>query len=379
MKKKFSIFNIKIKKLNRVIYKSKFILFIAVSSTVVLFTGCQSKDRTVNNVNGETVQLNDSEITNNEITEVEESNVAEVTPIEVENSEEASIDFSELSKHQFVFSSGAGAWQTILNIYEDGTFKGYYSDSDMGDTGQGYPNGTNYSSTFEGKFTTPKKVNDYTYSMSIESIKLEKEVGSEEIIDGIKYIYSEPYGLNDAKEIYIYTTQAPLKELPEDFLSWIAFIEPNDGKEEFLPFYGLYNIETESGFSSYAIDEIEEEITAADITAEVAFVEEQYVEMNNRLTNEELNQSEMNFLAKDIYTLWDDEINKIWGYLKDTLDKDAMAKLTTVQKEWITKKENEIKKAGSEYEGGSIQPMIEFLKGAELTRERVYELIELLK
>lgn len=379
MKKKFSIFNIRIEKLNRAIYKSKFILFVAVSSTVVLFTGCQSKDRNVNNLDGESVQVNDSVITNNEITEVEESNVTEVTPIEVENSEEASIDFSELSKHQFVFSSGAGAWQTILNIYEDGTFKGYYSDSDMGDTGQGYPNGTNYSSTFEGKFTTPKKVNDYTYSMSIESIKLEKEVGSEEIIDGIKYIYSEAYGLDNAKEFYIYTTQAPLKELPEGFLSWIGFIEQIDGKGEYLPFYGLYNIETESGFSSYAIDEIEEGITAADIAAEVAFVEEQYEEMNNRLTNEELNQLEMNFLAKDIYTLWDDEINKVWGYLKDTLDKDTMDKLTTVQKEWITKKENEIEKAGSEYEGGSIQPMIEFLKGAELTRDRVYELIELLK
>lgn len=365
MKKKYLEFNANIKKLEKYINKRKFLLLVAVSSTVILFTGCQSEHKTSNNTNTENNQI-DNKTTENDSTDA-------ITPVE------STIQFSELSKYQFVFSSGAGAWQTILNINGDGTFKGYYSDSDMGDTGEGYPNGINYSSTFEGKFTAPKKVNDYTYSTSIESIKLEKEVGSEEIIDGIKYIYSEPYGLDDAKEIYIYTTQAPLKELPEGFRSWVGYMDLSDAKDEYLPFYGLYNVETESGFSSYVIDEIEEENTELDITAEVAEIEKQSEEMNNRLLNEDLNQSEMNLLAKDIYELWDDEINKVWGYLKDSLDKGAMDKLTSVQKEWITKKEKETEKAGSEYEGGSIRPMIEYLKAAELTKDRVYELIKLLK
>lgn len=382
MKKKYLEFNTNMKMLKKYIYKRKLLLLVAVSSTVVLFAGCQSDHKTSNNTNTENNQVIDSKTTENDSTDAitsVESNIAEVTPSVVENSSgESTIQFSELSKYQFVFSSGAGAWQTTLNINEDGTFKGYYSDSDMGDTGDGYPNGINYSSTIEGKFTIPKRVNDYTYSLSIESIKLEKEVGSEEIIDGIKYIYSEPYGLNDAKEIYIYTTQAPLKGLPEGFRSWIGYMELSDVKDEYLPFYGLYNVATESGFSSYVIDEIKEDNTKSDLTAEVTEIEKQSEKMNNRLINEDLNQSEMNLLAKDIYVLWDDEINKVWGYLKDTLDKDAMDNLTSVQKEWIAKKENEIKKAGSEYEGGSIRPMIEYLKSAELTRDRVYELIELL-
>ncbi len=353
------------KKLVKYKMKRKLLLVAAVS-TVVLFAGCQSGIKASNSTNTENNQVIGNETDENDSTDT-------MTPVE------ATIQFSELSKYQFIFSSGAGAWQTILNINEDGTFTGYYSDSDMGDTGEDYPNGINYSSTFEGKFTTPKKVNGYTYSTSIESIKLEKEVGSEEIIDGIKFIYSEPYGLNDAKEIYIYTTQAPIKELPEGFRSWVGYMDLSTVKEEYLPFYGLYNVETESGFSSYLIDGIEEENTDVDIIAEVADIEKQSEEMNARLKNEDLNQSEMNFLAKDIYELWDDEINKVWGYLKDTLDKDAMDQLTSVQKEWITKKENEINKAGSKYEGGSMRPMIEYLKGAELTRDRVYELIELLK
>ena len=251
MKKHLEV-NKKIKTLEKSMHKGK-LLLVALCSTVVLITGCQSGQ-----TNTENKQAIESKKTENDSADVitpEESNIAVVTPnVEKDSSGESTLQISELSKYQFVFSSGAGAWQTMLNINEDGTFKGEYSDSDMGDTGEGYPDGIVYSSTFEGKFTAPKKVNDYTYSMSIESINLEKEVGTEEIVDGIKYIYSEPYGLDGAKEIYIYTPQAPLKELPEGFRSWVGYMDLSDVKDEFLPFYGLYNIEAESGFSSYEID-----------------------------------------------------------------------------------------------------------------------------
>ena len=366
-------------------HKQKLLYLVAVSSTLVLLAGCRyEKKPSTDNSIIESNQAVDSQTRENDITDATtpleaETDIAVVSPSVVEDgNEESTILFSELSKYQFVFASGVGAWQTILNINEDGTFKGYYSDADMGDTGEGYPYGINYSSTFEGKFTTPKRLNDYTYSISIEFMKLEKEVKSEEIIDGIKYVYSEPYGLNDAKEIHIYTIQAPIKELPEGFISWVGYSDLSNVKAEYLPFYGLYNVETESGFSSYLIYEIKEENTELDLTAEVGEIEKQYEEMKHQLKNDDLNQSDMNFLAKDIYVLWDDEINKIWGYLKDMLNKETMDQLTTEQREWITKKENEIKEAGSLYEGGSIQPMIEFLKGAELTRDRVYELLEVL-
>lgn len=238
MNKKYLEINPKV--LSKYKQKSKVLLLVALSSTVILLTGCQSKS-----VENNSIAAN---------TQVE-SSMSENTQTPVENSSgESTIQFADFSKHQFVFSSGVGAWQTMLNINEDGTFKGEYSDSDMGDTGEGYPDGIVYSSTFEGKFTALEKINDYTYSMTIETIKLEKEVGTEEIIDGIKYIYSEPYGLDGAKEIYIYTPQAPLKELPEGFRSWVGYMDLSDVKDEYLSFYGLYNIETESGFSSYELD-----------------------------------------------------------------------------------------------------------------------------
>jgi len=213
-----------------------------VISVVVFLAGCQSEPAAPVPSTVESNQATESQPTENE----NAGAIAEEEPNEL---------FADISKYQFVFSSGVGAWQTMLTIHEDGTFEGYYSDSDMGVTGEDYPNGVIYSSTFAGKFTTPERVNDYTYSMSIETMQLEHEAGSEEIIDGIKYIYCEPNGLDDATEIYVYTTQAPLKELPEGFRSWVGYAWLDDTKDEYLPFYGLYNIDTESGFSSYMLDE----------------------------------------------------------------------------------------------------------------------------
>lgn len=238
-------------------HKSNIILLAAVSITVLLLAGCYSEQKTSGNSDSESNQVIDGKTAEDASTSTitpSKPSAIEITPDAEENSSgESILRFSELSKYQFEFSSGAGAWQTTLNINADGTFKGFFSDSDMGDTGEGYPNGIFYSSAFEGKFTTPKRVNDYTYSMSIEYIHLEKEAGSEEIIDGIRYIYCEPYGLDGAKEIYIYTPNAPIKELPEGFLSWLAFMDFND--VEYLPFYGLYNVEAECVFSSYEIGE----------------------------------------------------------------------------------------------------------------------------
>ena len=53
---------------------------------------------------------------------------------------------------ELTFSSGAGAWRTSLILNADGTFVGEYSDSDMGDIGDAYPNGTFYFCSFSGQF-----------------------------------------------------------------------------------------------------------------------------------------------------------------------------------------------------------------------------------
>lgn len=55
---------------------------------------------------------------------------------------EEEFSYKDLKGLTFAFSSGAGAWGTVLTVLEDGSFEGNYHDTNMGDTGEEYPNGS---------------------------------------------------------------------------------------------------------------------------------------------------------------------------------------------------------------------------------------------
>ena len=162
--------------------------------------------------------------------------------------------FENASNYEFWFSSGAGGWSTTLTLQPDGTFWGEYHDSDMGDTGENYPNGVQYRCDFYGKFTEPVQVNAYTYEFQIENIRYNRNPGEEEIIGGRKYIYSEPYGLDKAKKMNLYVPEAPTKELPKEYLDWVN-LGSDDTQRNTLGYYGLYNVAMKEGFSSMQISQ----------------------------------------------------------------------------------------------------------------------------
>ena len=151
---------------------------------------------------------------------------------------------------QFSFASGAGGWSTELMISDDGSFTGDYHDSDMGDSGDDYPGGTVYVCSFSGRFGDVKKIDETTYAMHLQEISLENEVGDEWIEDGVRYVASEPYGLDNADEIMVYLEGTPTADLPEEFLSWIAMPRAwGENIPEVLPCQGLYNVTGQEGFS----------------------------------------------------------------------------------------------------------------------------------
>ena len=61
------------------------------------------------------------------------------------------------------------------------------------------------------------------------------------------------------------------------------------------------------------------------------------------------------------------------------LFEEEFAKLLTEQRAWIAEKEEKIKEAGKEVEGGSLYPTVIYGEGRKLTEARVYELYEILK
>ena len=195
-------------------------------------------------------------------TDIEEIyNIFKEKAVEAKSNESLNENFSfrELENLNFTFLSGAGAWCTMMTIAEDGSFHGVYEDGDMGSQGENYPNGTAYYCEFQGKFSEPVKKDTYIYSTSIEELTYHNPAGTEEIKDGVRYIYCDAYGLDEPEEILIYLPGMPIKGLPEGYLSWVKgnwwmdFEFPKTYTT--LPFYGLYNANSEQGFSSYNVEE----------------------------------------------------------------------------------------------------------------------------
>lgn len=89
-----------------------------------------------------------------------------------------------------------------------------------------------------------------------------------------------------------------------------------------------------------------------------------------------LDQLTLNQLAYEEYDMWDSLLNQIWTYLGENLDTESMDALREEQKKWVREKETSMKEAAADFEGGSMQPMVEYGNGASVTQKRVEELIQ---
>lgn len=342
--------------------KRKMTAFILAGSIVLLAGGCGGREIT------QPEGITDTENQSIPMTEISEETEKEDTEY-AGTGEGREFSFADLSRSEFRFCSGAGGWATILNVKEDGSFYGEYFDGEMGSTGEDYPNGTMYQCVFAGQFGQPQKVNDYTYAARIEELNYEKEAGTEEIIDGTRYLYSDVYGLDDAEEIMIYLPGAPLAELSEEFRSWVGYYDLSSTEETELPLYALNNAVYDYGFYSYDIvDELKQDMV---------FWEDSAAYIEGKVQEGTLTQAEYNEKAADLYHLWDRALNEVWSVLKRTLEPEAMDALTVEEREWIAMKEQAVQEAGAEFEGGTMQQRIMDNTAAELTRERVYELYEM--
>ena len=111
----------------------------------------------------------------------------------------------------------------------------------------------------------------------------------------------------------------------------------------------------------------------------IASIKAQSDVIKNSLENEEMTQTDMNIKSGELYQLWDDALNYLWGEIKISLSEDEFSKLLAEQRIWISEKEKSVEEAGKEYEGGSIHSLVVNMEAAKITEERVYEFIELLK
>ena len=126
----------------------------------------------------------------------------------------------------FGFMSGVGAWETTLKVAPDGSISGMFNDMNMGETGEGYDNGTLYESAFTGRFSEPEKIDDLTWKTKVQELSYDTQKdGSDRYIDDEKvlHILTDPYGLSAGDDIIIYLAGTPLNILSEEFMSWMGW------------------------------------------------------------------------------------------------------------------------------------------------------------
>ena len=149
---------------------------------------------------------------------------------------------------EWSFCSGAGAWSTDLQIQADGSFTGEYHDSDMGDSADDYPDGTVYSCVFSGRISLVGQVDEHTWEIRVD--ELNKEETEEAIIDGVRYIPSEPYGLSEGDIMLLYSPGTPVSVLPDEMQLWAHLMDQENPPSELEDWF-LRSDANESGFVGY--------------------------------------------------------------------------------------------------------------------------------
>ena len=117
--------------------------------------------------------------------------------------------------------------------------------------------------------------------------------------------------------------------------------------------------------------------TKYDVYAKIAAAKSEADVIEKKLTEDgSLTQTEMNQLATELYTIWDNTMNDMYNVLKDTVSKNVKESFVAYQESWVEEREMEIKKIQIEYKNGSMATMAAMMKAAEMTEERVNSLKE---
>lgn len=349
--------------------KSKLLSITLTILFAIAIAGCASDSTDdIYNISHENIQT-----TQTEETSVEEENMTaekDTTIAETEVEESDDLTFADLAERQFGFSSGAGGWSEEFIIEKDGYFTGNYHDTDMGDTGEGYDDGTMYSSTYSGHFTDLTKINDYTYQMKLADITYKETADTVEISDNTRYIYTESYCLGGTDTFTIYLPGTPISELPEGVYIWLSMANQSETELTMIAIvdetngYGIYSLgrpepleDAQMTLNSYrdSYDYYSEKVSEAETTAEMV----EYTGIK--------------------YEISDDCLNYIWNLVRYNVDEDKFNEILTEQRAWISEKEAKAKEAGEEYSGGSLSAVSYNDTLADLTMKRCEELIEYLK
>ena len=157
--------------------------------------------------------------------------------------------FDTLSALDWEFASGVGAWGTELRISADGSFTGSFHDSEMGETGDGYPDGTVYGCSFSGRMSFVERIDENTVKLHVDALSLDEGQVDEAIEDNIRFVTTDPYGVSEGDDMLLYAPGTPMDAIPEDMVIWTHLFDTDGG--DALENWFLTSEANESGFVGF--------------------------------------------------------------------------------------------------------------------------------
>lgn len=200
--------------------RSKFALLMFSAVLAAVLTGCGSSDSSAE------TDSSASASSHNEAFSSESDDKKSKDKSDSESKDKKSapkVAYPLSADDRFLFSSGAGGWGSGLTIDENWNFQGGYHDSDIGDTGPGYPNGTVYGTQFSGTFEPIAEHPDGSITLQCRDLEFSPKKGEEEIDDeGFRRVGAEPYGMLPCEEFSYYPAGYSTRYLHEDLRLWLV-------------------------------------------------------------------------------------------------------------------------------------------------------------
>ena len=333
---------------------------------LVLVAGC-GVYFLVNRSGADTTVYEESTNNTKDVGDTTDTNKAENDTTETTKANDSTITFEDLAKYSYSFTSGAGGWEDDFDIEKDGSFQGSYHDSDMGDTGDGYPDGTFYYCEYEGHFENIQKVDEFTYKMHLKDITILND-DKEKIEDGMKYVPSEPYALANGDEIEIYLPGKPVSEIDEEVQHWI-FIDAQN-QQDTLENLALVNVNENQGITSYTRMTPKEDAESTYNT-----YKESYDYYADQLSEAATTVDMVDATSNQI-RVSDECLNDIWRIIKYNTDEATFNKALEEQRQWLKDRDASAERATAEHLGGS-QAAVDYNDiYATMTMERCKELLK---
>lgn len=109
-------------------------------------------------------------------------------------------------------------------------------------------------------------------------------------------------------------------------------------------------------------------------SAPVAMAQTPAAQPKKQPCNDALNQQEMNRCAAEEYKKADAELNKVYQQLLPKLEAAHKEKLKTAQRAWLSFRDAHCDYESLIFEGGTMQPLIQYSCLEAVTRERTKQL-----